>query len=242
MSAGVLLVIDTSLQGVSLALVQVPWQASSAPLLWETSHLEVMGSAQAISDLVAKGIAATGLTAASIRGIAVGHGPGTFTGIRIGLAFAAGFAAGLAPAAPIRGVSALGAALTWRCKGGAPGSPAVLLLPATKTHGYAARLTLTPAPAVAEASVDFAEAAPSPLLAESPRVFSFGEWPAAASRLAAAGATVLPLAPSEVCRDAIYGMALDAAHAWPGGFSKTAPEPRYLRLSTAEERLLAAGK
>ena len=65
----------------------------------------------------------------------------------------------------------------------------------------------------------------------------FGRWPLLQELAASAvGRSVLEIARAEVSRLAIYGMGEEAGARWPQSFGAGAPAPRYLRLSTAEER------
>ena len=80
-------------------------------------------------------------------------------------------------------------------------------------------------------------------LPEDARLGVFSRWPLCDSLTKEKGRSLLELAPASVCQEAICGMAGRAVLNWPDGFQTAAPAPRYLRLSTAEERLqeLAAG-
>jgi len=84
--------------------------------------------------LVERVLARAGLGVADVEGLAVSIGPGSFTGLRIGLGFAKGvaFAGGL----PLAAVSTLEALA--EVAGGAPGDPVCAALDARKREVYAA--------------------------------------------------------------------------------------------------------
>jgi tRNA threonylcarbamoyladenosine biosynthesis protein TsaB len=202
-----LLVLETAIAGISVALYRVDEQ--HVTLEKRAHHFATEGSSARIASIVQN---VQGKT--SLNGIVIDRGPGSFTGLRIGLAFAAGLGLGTIP---VLGVSGLAAA---RRQLRLPN----LLLPSTKTHGFLSRPE-------GENLVDI-------------RTFEFGgseswfvvrPWPElTALPLPQAAWQILELA--VVLDAALAGMAEQAHEQWPAGFSLTGPEPNYLRLSTAEEK------
>ena len=90
----VLLAIDTSLGSLAAVAADrgVVERRSADPL----AHAEVIG------DLVSEALAAAGLDRGDITHVVMGTGPGPFTGLRIGMAAARGFAIGAAvPLLPV---------------------------------------------------------------------------------------------------------------------------------------------
>jgi tRNA threonylcarbamoyladenosine biosynthesis protein TsaB len=229
----VLLVVDASLQGVSFAVVD-PARPPKDRVVWAKSHAENMGAVAAIARLGGEALAAAGIAPKQLAGLAVATGPGSFTGIKVGLAFAYGLAAGI-PKLPMLGLSALECAASNLASDGFGGVFA-LFLPATRTHGYwtVAGEVSRPA-ALIEVGPNLAEAMAT--LPPGARLEVFGRWPSLTDLVKESGRSITERAPWEVCRAAVYGMAEKAADAWPGGYAATLPPPRYLRLSTAEEHL-----
>ncbi len=236
-----LLVVDTSIAGVAMGIVRAGDGAGTEPV-WRGAHLQAAGSIVAISGLLREGLAACGLPPDGIDGLCVSHGPGSFTGIKIGLAFAYGLVTAWPRPLPVLGVSALEAATrALHAELGGAG-PVHLLLPATRTHGF---LGTSRGDGVAMSALTDAEPGGSldALIAGLPpsaRLHVCGAWPMAVARLQAAGRSAVETAPSIVSEAAVRGMSETAARAWPKGFGAELPLPRYLRLSTAEEKLAAA--
>jgi tRNA threonylcarbamoyl adenosine modification protein YeaZ len=70
------------------ALTTVAVVSSSGDVLAESSHLDARRHAEALPRLVRDVLTASGTTPAELELIAVGVGPGPFTGLRVGVAFA----------------------------------------------------------------------------------------------------------------------------------------------------------
>ncbi len=178
--------------------------------------------------LVDEALRAAGVAAEALDAIACGAGPGSFTGLRIGLATAKGLC--LALGKPLVMVSSL-QALAARA---APGAAAVGCLDAFKGEVYAGffRGGDPPAPVAAEV------VAPASVVAARIRelfddraVYLFGDGPARWRELAAVDGAVCDERPpdaAEVARLAAHRVAR-------GDFDDlAAAAPRYIRPSEAE--------
>lgn len=115
---GWLLAIDTSSDRAGLALFDGEALHECA---WPADRRQTTEVPPRIADLLGR----AGLTPADLGGVAVAIGPGTFTGLRVGLSLAKGLA--MAASLPIVGVPTLDAtALPWLLAG----RPVVAVLPA----------------------------------------------------------------------------------------------------------------
>lgn len=94
-----LLAIDTAQGALSVAVVH------GEDILACHFELRTRGHAEEVMDLIARMLDEAGLIPADLRALAVTVGPGTFTGLRVGIAAARGFA--LARALPLVGVTTL---------------------------------------------------------------------------------------------------------------------------------------
>jgi tRNA threonylcarbamoyl adenosine modification protein YeaZ len=92
----VLLAIDTS-AGTSVAVVD-----RDRGVLAEHSVEDTRRHAEVIGDLIQRALADAGVAAHDLSGVAVGMGPGPFTGLRVGIAAARAFAFGIGkPVVPV---------------------------------------------------------------------------------------------------------------------------------------------
>ena len=96
-----ILSLDTAMAACSAAVVDTD---HPLPLAEACQPME-RGHAEALAPMVAEVLRASGLNVADIERIAVTTGPGTFTGVRIGLSFARGL--GLARGIPVIGIDSL---------------------------------------------------------------------------------------------------------------------------------------
>ncbi|RLT46537.1 MAG: tRNA (adenosine(37)-N6)-threonylcarbamoyltransferase complex dimerization subunit type 1 TsaB [Chloroflexi bacterium] len=94
-----LLAIDTASEQMSVALT------SATEILAEHSWRSANHHTAELAPMAARMLHSSGLTAADLSAVAVAIGPGSYTGLRIGLAFAKGLA--LAQALPLIGVPTL---------------------------------------------------------------------------------------------------------------------------------------
>lgn len=83
-----LLAIDTS-SGASVAVVD-----RDRGVLAEVAEADTMRHAEAIGELIASALAASGVAVPALSGVVAGMGPGPFTGLRVGIAAAKAFAFG----------------------------------------------------------------------------------------------------------------------------------------------------
>jgi tRNA threonylcarbamoyl adenosine modification protein YeaZ/ribosomal-protein-alanine acetyltransferase len=97
----IVLALDTSLAACSAAV----WDSDPAKLLASRQLLMERGHAEALAPMVRDVLSDAGLQPNQLERIAVTIGPGTFTGVRIGLAMARGL--GLALAIPVIGMTTL---------------------------------------------------------------------------------------------------------------------------------------
>ncbi len=95
------LAIDTALEACSAAVLDT----EQAAILASESHIMVRGHAEALMPLIASVMAQASLRFSELDRIAVTVGPGSFTGLRVGIAAARGI--GLAAAKPVVGLTTL---------------------------------------------------------------------------------------------------------------------------------------
>lgn len=145
-----ILSIDTAMAACSVAAVDT---ARGQPLAAAFTSME-RGHAEALAPMVAAVMREAALDFASLERIVVTTGPGTFTGLRIGLSFARGL--GLARGIPVIGVDSL-TAIAANC--GAGEFPLLVAADAGNGQCYAAQFEDLGKPVVPPHRVALAEAA-----------------------------------------------------------------------------------
>jgi tRNA threonylcarbamoyladenosine biosynthesis protein TsaB len=196
----VLLALDTATDAVCTALVD----DDGRPLAEVVTHAAGGGARTVLAD-VDHVLAAAGVRPAQLRGIAVGRGPGSFTGVRIGLATAAALAD--AASIALAGVSTLDALLHLN----PPGT--VVVVDARRREVFAAGPGLQPA-AYSPADLAARLAPGTPCAGDGALRYR--------AVLEAAGAAIAP-------DDAPLHLPLARAHAALARFDGTRVTPLYLR-------------
>lgn len=133
MSRLVVLGIDTATWTAAAGVVR------DGEVLAEGVYREERSHTRSLTQLVERVLADAGLAITDVEGLAVSIGPGSFTGLRVGLALAKGIA--FAGGVPIAAVPTL-EALAWAA-GAAPGETVCAALDARKQEVYAALFTMT---------------------------------------------------------------------------------------------------
>ena len=179
------------------------------------------GHAEALMPMVAAVMAEAGLDYAALDAIAVTRGPGTFTGVRVGLAAARGLA--LASATPLIGLTTL-EVLAAAASDASPCAATLAAIEARRGQVYAQRFPDGPPPAALRAEAAAALAGRGPVCVAGD----------AAPRLAALIGARASVAPGDGQPDAAVAARL-AGRRRPG---RAPPAPLYLRAPDA--RLPAA--
>ncbi len=126
------LALDTCLDACSVAL----FDQDSAKVIASRHELMSRGQAEALFPMIDETAREAGLAPADIGQIAVTNGPGTFTGVRIGVAAARGLA--LASNLPVIGLTSLQAIALCAIAADAPACPVAALIDARRGELYMA--------------------------------------------------------------------------------------------------------
>lgn len=201
-----ILVIDTALEACTAAVFDNELLTGLRAETMARGHSERLGG------FVRDAVSEAGCGFAAIDRIGVTVGPGSFTGLRVGLAFAQGLGAALD--CPVVGISTL-AALAWTVDGGRGRTAAVI--DARRGQVYLQRFEEGRPASVPEAlSLDAAAAALGS---------AGGEW-----RLTGSGASLLGGADQGAAAPSPLALATLAGHLDPGNHP---PRPLYLRAPDA---------
>jgi tRNA threonylcarbamoyladenosine biosynthesis protein TsaB len=127
------LAIDTALAACSAAVLDTAQGALNGDILASESLPMVRGHAEALMPLVARVVKASGLAFADFDRVVVTTGPGSFTGLRVGISAARGL--GVATGIPVVGVSTL-SAYSAPYLGADDKAPVVAAIDARHSHVY----------------------------------------------------------------------------------------------------------
>jgi tRNA threonylcarbamoyladenosine biosynthesis protein TsaB len=127
------LAIDTALAACSAAVLDTAQGTLNGGILASESLPMVRGHAEALMPLVARVVKVSGLAFADFDRVVVTTGPGSFTGLRVGISAARGL--GVATGIPVVGVSTL-SAYSAPYLGADDNAPVVAAIDARHSHVY----------------------------------------------------------------------------------------------------------
>ncbi len=234
-----LLIVETTMQGISLGLSQ-PSEDTNA-LKWQKSDDTPQGTARSLSLCLESGLESLSKDIRDISYIAISHGPGSFTGIKIGLSWAYGLKAAN-PNIKFKSVSGLSCAAKF-CHKNVVKKDLQLVFPSTRTHGYQVFVNDDQAK-VDLITVDQNEIGQAHLFEprDQHEVVLIGAWPALQEKMAKLGREFLTFTHKDIAAWSIKGIFLEAIGDIPVGFSDALPQPLYMRQSTAEEKRQRKGE
>ncbi len=227
----VTLIIDTSIRGAAVGLLK----RGGKDLAFAEVSEDIKDSARQLPLMVKRGLESLGATCRDVEGLVISQGPGSFTGIRVGLAYAYGFGLALADSAAAHHFKVLGASsLLVLAESFAKYDQhdVVVFLPATKTSGYAAIVQFGVGRML---PVDLTSASFSDGFPESWMVL--GEWPQleTASQLLGSRIKVLTdvKAASTTALTCLANLVIEGRNVT---WSNEVPRAIYLRKSSVEEK------
>ena len=260
--------IDTSLKGICLGIADLA--SRSDEFLWKVYNPDKFGSASVLTDGLYKALSQLECKTEDLHNVIVSVGPGSFTGIKVGLSWSYGLGV-TNPNTVYLGLSSfreLALELTRPCttNSGAKQTENPLVswvfLPATKTTGYACRVTTAPPgladrrlgakPSLQKAVVSAINAQDIVIsetsgrkvaLADIETAWIIGSWKDLQSGLTSRGLRNENIKIYETDEDfalishtALRAMLIAAKSRFPDHFSSLRPKPNYLRQSLVEEK------
>jgi len=224
------LAIDTALAACSAAVLDTAHGALNRGIVASESLPMIRGHAEALMPLVARVMEASGLAFTDLDRLVVTTGPGSFTGLRVGIAAARGL--GLATKIPVVGVSTL-SAYAAPYLGVEDQSPVIAAIDARHRHVYLqvfspdGRTLVSPRLAPLSEALTAAFASPARIVGSAARAVADGRPATAAA----------PLTVDERDAPDIGWVAQIGAVAPEAG---PPPKPQYLRAPDAQPQYAAA--
>lgn len=226
-----LLLVDASVQGIAIAFSNVK-AAGKSSIVWSKVLSSVGDSATNLPLAYQQGLTELGRSPSDVVGMVASIGPGSFTGIRVGLAYMLGLNCGAGDNLSPKwlGVSTLDLVADEYSK--SMGCDFYLCLPSTRTTGYTAGVL--GGKFLFSESFDLRDFASDKYKSLPGVCFIVGAWQELTSKLPPK--TKVELIPVDLfLTKSLEAMAKKATAVWPTGFSKVPPEPRYLKQSSVEE-------
>lgn len=230
------LIVDTTICGLRLALQPLYPAGEPSHSCWRDGLNEAHGSAAVLASHLRAGLASCGIDADSISRILVSRGPGSFTGIRVGLSFAQGFFAGQDKHP--EGCSSL--ALYATAEATRRGRDVDVYLPATQASGYVARASKDGKTTLEPFAIEELERTS---VIESRSVVSLvtGNWVSLVNAFTATGAprvevVSLPSVADAACLEMCREVVRVGGVRHPFGATEDM-SPVYLRRSSVEEKM-----
>jgi len=225
------LMVDTTLSGVALGLSDL----TSGEFIGSQRDEDLLGGSKALTEKFKKLTSIHQVSVKDINYVCVSTGPGSFTGIKVGLAFVYGLLRGMSDDALVLPVSSLG--LIAKNLSTQLGEVAVFL-PATKVRGALA-LASNDEQKTLDIEVNSTDLMNS---LHGRTVVLLRPWLALQSELEKYSIQYELYETKLVMEEAIKTMAAKAKHSYEEGeYTKKLPLPFYLRKSAAEEKLFQKG-
>jgi tRNA A37 threonylcarbamoyladenosine modification protein TsaB len=235
------LIIDTSIFGAGIAL----FGDQSRCIEFIQSSVDIADSARELPLMVEAGLKKIGIKQSAIKRVLVSQGPGSFTGIRVGMAYTFGFVAGRKLSGEnsplIAGVSSLVYFAKMLARG--VGGQVVVFLPATKTSGYVVSVENN---GVKTLAVDCLSEQTNQFFAQVSHLpwIMVGDWSILEEHGRKYGVTNLRAVSGRESlllglKELGEALAKNDGLMWSEFEYGSAPSPIYLRKSTVEEKALA---
>ena len=246
-----ILLVDTTLGGVSISLMEVPESRAPIPhpLPLLGSEFKDNGSAVCIAETFERVLGKSGRVLQDIQAVGVSVGPGSFTGIKIGIAFAEGLATGSSRRIRLIGVSSLQSLGEYSA---ACGAMEGWFLPSAAEQGF---FTI---PVAGEQRLYMCRVEENQLVLHdgnvgllgvadffrenAKRVDIIGACPKIESRLSEWGIAVRSLTACDTVGVSVPAMADAVYRQWQRDACVDSLTPLYLRKSTPEEKLGVKGE
>lgn len=228
------LVLDTTIQGVAMALVD---SSEETKPKWQSYHLDRNGSAKSLSKTLSLGLKEVSASMQDIKKITIAVGPGTFTGIKVGISWAAGLFAASDEQIQVMGVSSLKEIARLSKEKNMADSGLSVLLKGTRTHGYKA--TASSHGEVTAELISFENEAEKKKCLNAlsdEQIILIGDWPLFAEIAEEESLNYFQIELGKALELSIAGM-VKSLSSPEACFNQKVPDPIYLRKSTAEEKL-----